>query len=851
MLTVIFTMLVLLFGYHDAADTRQRLLKEKELELIKITSVLDQKIPYAIKAALADKEIQNLEHGEQVKRFYPILQPILYDVGQIFPGYGLGYGGKLRLAVYPPKPEILAMPLQEAAQQMFTTKQMVVTLKPKTDLWDGTPVLTVLYPHVKNGEVVWFSWANTKVADLEKSYMAALWHDVPGFFLIWLIFMLILRYSYKCIDQELQGFNTCLKAYATGSGLQAATFSEMAATLDTVRELREELQIKAREIEESEQRFYNCLNNMQDTFVLLKAVRDSVGNIIDFRFEFVNDAACQVNRKTREEFIGKRMLTVWPASRTRLKMYCQVVETGEPLSLEGHHYSDDFNRCLASVYERQVIKLGDGVAISSRNITGRKRMEQQLRQSNERLKMILDQCPVGIVVVDKSGIIEMINEVLLAIVPGRTWRDCVGHSYFDMIAGRGHTRETSPIQRALEGKATVNQRVHRMGREWIVNVTPMYLGGQITGAIGVYQDVTETVKKEHDRLEALARFEQMFKQNPVSMSIIREADGRFIDVNPAWERLFGFTREEAIGRTAGDLQLVRQQAAGIETFWSTLTTEGAAQQEINLWCKDGQSRCIMCSANLTLINEEKHIMGAMFDVTDLRRLEHEMAHFDRLNIVGEMAAGIGHEVRNPMTTVRGYLQLFRGKGEFLKYQADFDAMIEELDRANTIITEYLSLAKDKRMDIKPGNINDVLSLLFPLLQADAFRSGHFIQLETKVVPDIAFDSNEVRQLLLNLVRNGLEAMPDGGTVTIMTCREEDTVILAVQDTGQGIPEHVQQRIGTPFMTTKENGTGLGLAVCYRIVQRHGAKLEFKTGPDGTTFYVKFNKANFNEKKADC
>ena len=220
-------------------------------------------------------------------------------------------------------------------------------------------------------------------------------------------------------------------------------------------------------------------------------------------------------------------------------------------------------------------------------------------------------------------------------------------------------------------------------------------------------------------------------------------------------------------------------------------------------------------------------------------LNTELLRLDRLNTIGEMAAGIGHEVRNPMTTVRGYLQMFQRKGDFTKYHEHLQTMIEELDRANSIITEFLSLAKDRTIEMTQGNLNETVNTLFPLLQADAFRRGHNIEIATTAIPTIQFDQKEIRQLILNLTRNGLEAMKAGGKLTIRTYREEGRVILAVSDTGPGIPPEIKAKLGTPFFTTKESGTGLGLPVCYRIAQRHNAIIDINTSSQGTTFYVKF------------
>lgn len=244
--------------------------------------------------------------------------------------------------------------------------------------------------------------------------------------------------------------------------------------------------------------------------------------------------------------------------------------------------------------------------------------------------------------------------------------------------------------------------------------------------------------------------------------------------------------------------------------------------------------------NISLFPEMTIVKDTIQDLrAQHKQSEEEFVRLDRLNLVGEMAAGIGHEVRNPMTTVRGYLQMFQRKKDFAKYHEQLSTMIEELDRANAIITDFLTLAKDKSVEMKYDNLNAVITTLFPLLQADAFQSGHEILLDLGDIPDTIFDENEIKQLILNLVRNGLEAMRQSGKVTIRTQLADDQLILSVEDTGTGIPIEIIDKLGTPFLTTKEQGTGLGLAVCYRIANRHGAKIQIKTGSTGTTFIISF------------
>jgi C4-dicarboxylate-specific signal transduction histidine kinase/CheY-like chemotaxis protein len=227
------------------------------------------------------------------------------------------------------------------------------------------------------------------------------------------------------------------------------------------------------------------------------------------------------------------------------------------------------------------------------------------------------------------------------------------------------------------------------------------------------------------------------------------------------------------------------------------------------------------------------------DISDKKKYEKEMKRLSGLDLIGQMAAGISHEIRNPMTTVRGFLQLLSTKDDCVQYSEFFTLMIDELDRANSIITEFLSMGNTRTTNLQELDLNLIIHDIMPLLHADASNQNKQIQLETTEIPRLQLNRNEIRQLLLNLYRNGLEAMSEGKVLTIRTYKEEDYVVLALQDQGQGIKPEVLEKLGTPFFSTKDNGTGLGLGVCYAIVARHHAKIEIQTGPEGTTFFVKF------------
>jgi len=245
----------------------------------------------------------------------------------------------------------------------------------------------------------------------------------------------------------------------------------------------------------------------------------------------------------------------------------------------------------------------------------------------------------------------------------------------------------------------------------------------------------------------------------------------------------------------------------------------------------------------------------MFEVLDLvnnhqfsfikskndRKYTNKIAKFDRLNLVGKMAASLAHEIRNPMTSVKGFIQLLQNNQDLKKYQEYFKLMVDELDRANTIITEYLSLAKEKDREIQQHNLNSILTSLMPLLQADARKEDKDIILFAGQIDDIFVDSKDIRQVIFNLVRNGLESMPNGGTLEIRTYMDNNDVMLEVKDHGVGIPEEIIANLGTPFLTTKENGTGLGLSVSYKILKSYNATINVKSSSEGSIFTIRFPK----------
>lgn len=203
-----------------------------------------------------------------------------------------------------------------------------------------------------------------------------------------------------------------------------------------------------------------------------------------------------------------------------------------------------------------------------------------------------------------------------------------------------------------------------------------------------------------------------------------------------------------------------------------------------------------------------------------------VAQTDKLSLAGVLAAGIAHEIRNPLTSLRGFIQLQREQQPLYSR-----IMLEEIDRINAIVSELLLLAKPKAAVYEAKRIDRLLEETLTLLRAQALLVG--IELTSSVDEDasraeVLCDENKLKQVFINLVKNGMEATANGGAIHIHLIREEEWVVVSVSDEGCGMPAELLKSVGTPFLSTKEGGTGLGLMVCGSIVQEHKGTIRYRS-----------------------
>lgn len=219
-----------------------------------------------------------------------------------------------------------------------------------------------------------------------------------------------------------------------------------------------------------------------------------------------------------------------------------------------------------------------------------------------------------------------------------------------------------------------------------------------------------------------------------------------------------------------------------------------------------------------------------------------MLKSEKLSIAGQLAAGIAHEIRNPLTAIKGFLQLMKPTMEENEHY--FEIVFSELSRIELILSELLMLAKPQQNAVKERvNLKKIISEVTALLETQANLKGIFIK--TDYEHDSMYingDQNQLKQVFINLIKNAVESMPDGGTVHIIMTEDEYSVNVTVKDEGDGIPENVLKRIGEPFLTTKEKGTGLGLMVTFNLIKNHQEAIQVDSKPDrGTAFHITFPK----------
>jgi PAS domain S-box-containing protein len=312
--------------------------------------------------------------------------------------------------------------------------------------------------------------------------------------------------------------------------------------------------------------------------------------------------------------------------------------------------------------------------------------------------------------------------------------------------------------------------------------------------------------------------------------------GRYLPINiddindePIWERI----RDEKVA-----------------AFLETILLMGDRIEDKEFYVENMEKQRLLSLSVLPLVHNGS-VSGSLIlieDITEKRNREARMRRMENLASLTTLAAGVAHEIKNPLGSLSIHVQLIQKSlaarkdcfgDQFNAFEKYLNVMNEEIDRLNHIVVDFLFAVRPMEMDMRQGNINALLRELVEFVFFELEENHIECVLELKEdLPAVLFDERHMKQAILNLVKNAIAAMPDGGILSIKTEVADADAVITVADTGQGVPEENLSKIFEPYFTTKPSGSGLGLTLVYKIIREHQGEVSVKSKPgEGACFTI--------------
>jgi two-component system cell cycle sensor histidine kinase/response regulator CckA len=576
-----------------------------------------------------------------------------------------------------------------------------------------------------------------------------------------------------------------------------------------------------------------------------------------------NAGATRIYGYASEEMLGRSIGVLFP--RERLQEASDVlrrVGDGEHvLAYDAAQVTKAGVTIMVSLTVSPVLGSGGmttGASFIARDVTGRKRMEEALRASERRLQAIIDSEPECVKVVGLDGVILDMNPAGLAMVEATRKEDVVGRALIDFIHPEDRAAYSCLVSETSGGGSCVFRMVGLKGAvRWMESQTvPLYDdSGRVASILGVTRDVTAHRNTEEALRESERRYRLLFEESPQPMWVYDLSTLRFLAVNDAACRHYGYSREEFLAMTMAalrpseDLADVRSEVAKVDG--------GPRLKQLRRHLrKDGTLIEVEVDTYSIAFGESPARLVQITDITDRRRLEEQFRQAQKMEAVGRLAGGVAHDFNNVLGVILGYAELIRRgarPGEPLWERVD--EILKAAGRASDLTRQLLAFSRKQVLQSRVLDLNVVAGEMERMLQR---LIGEDIRLVTSFAPDLGrvmADPGQVSQIIVNLAVNARDAMPEGGTLILETANVDldhsyvnehaearlgRHVMLAVSDTGTGMTPEVKARIFEPFFTTKEEGkgTGLGLATVYGIVRQSGGHINvYSEAGRGTTFKI--------------
>ncbi len=348
------------------------------------------------------------------------------------------------------------------------------------------------------------------------------------------------------------------------------------------------------------------------------------------------------------------------------------------------------------------------------------------------------------------------------------------------------------------------------------------------------RELEELRSRAEYRADTYESYNENILQSVPSGVITFDVEGRIVTVNRAAAEILHIQADELIGESAVTL------GPAIAAILKNPESAPSERKEATFETRDGHKLWLGFFTSI-LKGRDGRKLGIILgftDLTEVRLLREKIELRERLTHLGEVSAGIAHELRNPMAVIAGYVQMLDAKTpDNAPGKQAMQAIQKEISGMNRVITDFLQFARPTELN---STSLDLAEIIPDLLRATLAEES-VIKVELELTADVPVRGDEVllRQALVNLIRNAVEVMPKGGTVTITSVLKGEGVLeLKIQDTGTGIPETIRDKIFIPFVTEKAEGTGLGLAIVHKIIVLHEGTIEVQSGDQGTTFTIR-------------
>lgn len=343
----------------------------------------------------------------------------------------------------------------------------------------------------------------------------------------------------------------------------------------------------------------------------------------------------------------------------------------------------------------------------------------------------------------------------------------------------------------------------------------------------LWQQMQDKNKSMEEALISREGYLHLFFETAKDAMAVFDTDNRVIAINPAFEKLYGWSAEDSYGKQIKAYPAEKEEIAAMQAHELLQGKSFTLLDTVDMK-KDGTR----FHANLTLspiFDKEGNVIATSLisrDITYQKESEQMILQTEKLKLAGEIAAGVAHEIRNPMTVISGFIQIMQGDPAH-PYPQYTRLVQSELERINLIISEFLVLAKPQAPQIKDYDLRKLIRNLSLLFSSEFNLKGIVFTEYWSDEHDFVLsgEENSIKQVLINLLKNAIEALPPEGSIHLAVSRNvQGMVSVSISDNGSGISEENLQRIYEPFFTTKENGTGLGLLISQKIIQDHGGSL---------------------------